>query len=202
MARRKKPVFINCPFDDAYKPMFEAIVFSVVRCGYHPRCALEAIDGAQTRISKIEKLIEDCNLGIHDISRTELNDNGLPRFNMPLELGLFLGAKRYGDSRQKRKKCLVLDRERYRYQQFMSDIAGQDVEPHDDNVDNVIARVRAFLNSAKRGRPLPSANIIRSSYDQFRAALPQICEPLGVDPGALEYQDFVWVAADYVSREG
>ncbi len=79
-------------------------MFTVVRCGYHPRCALEVIDGGQTRISKIEKLIEECNLGIHDISRTELNEHGLPRFNMPLELGLFLGAKRYGDSRQKRKK--------------------------------------------------------------------------------------------------
>jgi len=35
-------VFVNCPFDDAYKPMFEAIVFAVFDCGYGPRCALEA----------------------------------------------------------------------------------------------------------------------------------------------------------------
>ena len=33
-------VFVNCPFDDAYKPMFEAIVFAVFDCGYRPRCAL------------------------------------------------------------------------------------------------------------------------------------------------------------------
>jgi len=32
----------------------------------------------------------------HDISRTELNEHSLPRFNMPLELGLFLGASRFG----------------------------------------------------------------------------------------------------------
>lgn len=174
-------------------------MFTVVRCGYHPRCALEVIDGAQTRISKIESLIEKCPLGIHDISRTELNAHGLPRFNMPLELGLFLGAKRYGDARQKRKKCLVLDQERYRYQQFMSDIAGQDIEPHNGAVDDVIMRVRAFLNSAKSGNPLPSWNAIRDSYNAFLVALPAICAPLDIDPDALEYQDFVWAAADYVS---
>ncbi len=82
----------------------------------------------------------------------------------------------------------------------MSDSAGQDVEPHNDEVDEVIARVRAFLNSAKRGHPLPSWNVIRDSYNDFLVALPQICEPLDVDPDGLEYQDFVWAAADYVSR--
>ena len=69
------------------------MVFTVLRCGFTPRCALEVIDGGSTRISKIENLIEECPLGIHDISRTELDAaNALPRFNMPLELGLFLRA--------------------------------------------------------------------------------------------------------------
>lgn len=202
MAARKTPVFINCPFDEDYLPLFNAIVFTVIQCGYHPRCALEAIDGGQTRISKIEKLIEDCPIGIHDISRTELDPvNNLPRFNMPLELGLFLGAKRYGDTKQRRKRCLVLDHEKYRYQKFMSDIAGQDIEPHSGEVDQAINRVRAFLNSTRRGSPLPSGKAIRKSYDAFTKALPAICAPLGVDHNALEYQDFVWAVADYVSGE-
>ncbi|MEO1034443.1 MAG: hypothetical protein AAFX44_02670 [Pseudomonadota bacterium] len=59
------------------------------------------------------------------------NENGLPRFNMPLELGVFVGAKRFGDSAQKNKKTLILDREPYRYQEFISDIAGQDIKSHD-----------------------------------------------------------------------
>ncbi len=49
----------------------------------------------------------------------------LPRFNMPLELGIFLGAKRFGSQKQKQKNGLILDREKYRYQSFCSDIAGQ-----------------------------------------------------------------------------
>ena len=84
-------VFINCPFDPDYRPLFEAMVFTVARCGFAPRCAMEIVDGAGTRIEKIMDLIGKCPLGIHDISRTGLDhDSGLPRFNMPFELGLFL----------------------------------------------------------------------------------------------------------------
>lgn len=200
LARRPTSVFINCPFDDDYRPYFRAIVFTVVRCGFTPRCALEVIDGGSTRISKIEKLIEDCPLGIHDISRTQLDPiNLLPRFNMPLELGLFLGAKRYGDAKQKRKKCLVLDTERFRFQRFMSDIAGQDIEGHGGDINELVAKVRAFLNSTLKTEPLPSAATIRNEYEGFNSNLPDICVRLKLRTDELEYKDFTWMVADYVT---
>jgi hypothetical protein len=88
-------VFINCPFDSRYQKFFDAIVFTVIRCGFDARCAREIDDGSGTRIDKIMNLIEACPYGIHDISRTELDTaSNLPRFNMPLELGIFLGARR------------------------------------------------------------------------------------------------------------
>ena len=194
----KRSVFINCPFDGAYLPFFHAIVFTVLRCSFRPRCALETIDSGGTRISKIEKLIEECSLGIHDISRTELNAAGLPRFNMPLELGLFLGAKRFGDKTQTRKRCLVLDIEPYRYQAFMSDIAGQDIEAHDNDVPTLIGKVRMFLNAAKRGQPLKSGPMLAADYENFRAALPALCADLEVDLENLAFKDFVWIAARWV----
>lgn len=43
---------------------------------------------------------------------------------MPLELGTFLGAKHFGSEIQKKKTCLILDKEKFRYQKFISDIAG------------------------------------------------------------------------------
>ncbi len=90
-------VFINCPFDGGYERLFEATVFTVFYSGYFPRCALEIYNSGQVRIEKIFKLIESCQFGIHDISRTELDaDSKLPRFNMPLELGMFSGAQRFG----------------------------------------------------------------------------------------------------------
>lgn len=202
MARRARPVFINCPFDSDFRPLFRVIVFTVTRCGFVPRCALEVVDGAGTRIAKIERLIEECPLGIHDISRTELDRaNGLPRFNMPFELGLFLGARRYGDTRQRRKRCLVLDREEYRYQKFLSDIAGQDISSHQSDLPTLIGVVREFLNSSTQGKPLPSGDAIRKDYDRFQAALPDICRRLELSAAELSFSDFAWVAADYLSQD-
>lgn len=110
-------VFVNCPFDSEYRALFDAIVFTIHDCGYVARSALEVRDASQVRIEKITAIISECRFGLHDISRTEPDAaNGLPRFNMPLELGLFLGAKRFGDAVQRLKNCLVLDTERYRYQ--------------------------------------------------------------------------------------
>jgi hypothetical protein len=200
LAPRTRPVFINCPFDEDYRPLFRAMIFTIMRCGFEPRCALEVIDGAATRISKIEMLIEECRLGIHDISRTELDAaNQLPRFNMPLELGLFLGAKRYGDVAQRQKKCLVLDVERYRFQRFMSDIAGQDVEAHGGQIGEIIKCVRAFLNSASRGAPLSGAANIQADYAVFLEQLPEICRELELRPDELEFKDFAWAAAKFVA---
>jgi len=116
-----RSVFINCPFDEDYRQTFNAIIFTILNCGYVPRCAMEIEDAGETRISKICNIISECKFGIHDISRTELDqDSQLPRFNMPLELGMYFGAKRYGDKKQKQKTCLILDREQYRYQIFIT----------------------------------------------------------------------------------
>ena len=119
---RSKPtesVFLNVPFDRAYRPLFEAMVFAVHDCGFRPRCALEASDGGHVRVQKIAAIIRECRLGIHDISRTELDRKSrLPRFNMPFELGVFLGAKWFGDDSQRRKNTLVLDRAKYRSSSF------------------------------------------------------------------------------------
>ena len=67
--RYDRRVFINCPFDAQYKPLFEAIVFAVRDCGLRPRCALEIDDASEVRIEKIFKIIAECRYGVHDISR-------------------------------------------------------------------------------------------------------------------------------------
>jgi hypothetical protein len=132
-AHSRKPwptnnVFVNCPFDSGYRPLFDAVVFTVIDCGFVARCSLEIDDGSEVRIDKIVRIIGECRLGVHDISRTELDPvHALPRFNMPLELGPFLGAKRFGGQDHARKNCLILDLEPYRYQKFISDLSGQDI---------------------------------------------------------------------------
>ena len=195
-------VFINCPFDLAYKPLFDAIVFAVHDCGFIARCALEEEDTSQVRIDKIYAIIEDCRYGIHDISRTELDEvSGLPRFNMPLELGIFLGAKRFGAKEQKRKNCLVLDRELYRYQQFISDIAGQDIQVHNNSPETIIKVVRNWLRTTSRRETLPSGNIIWERYQNFMKDLPQMAQDFQLEVNDLIFNDYVWVLGKWLLAE-
>ncbi len=50
-------IFLNCPFDQKYKPIFDALVFAAFDCGFVPRCALEVDDGGQVRVEKIISII-------------------------------------------------------------------------------------------------------------------------------------------------
>lgn len=191
-------VFINCPFDPAYRKLFQAIVFTVHDCGYIARSALELTDASQVRVNKILQIISECRIGVHDISRTELDRKSkLPRFNMPLELGMFLGAKRYGDARQKRKICLVLDRSPHRYQKFCSDIAGQDISTHGRNPARAINAVRDFLRDATPSDiAIPGGAKICQRYQRFSANLPAFCRQLGQPKERLTFRDYT----GFVSR--
>ena len=155
---------------------FNALVFAVHDCGYFARCALEVQDSGQVRIQKIENIIAECRFGIHDISRTDPDpDSKLPRFNMPLELGLFLGAKRYGNKHQRMKTCKILDSERFRFQKSCSDISGQDISAHNGDPNKAIKAVRDWLSSSRPSVLIPSGSKIAERYQQFQDELPMFC---------------------------
>jgi hypothetical protein len=189
-AQEASDVFVNCPFDDDFAPIFRGFIFAIYACGFRPRSARELDDGGQARIEKLYNLIDQCRYAVHDLSRTELDPvNQLPRFNMPLELGIFLGAKRFGDERQKKKRCLVLDVEPYRYQRFISDLAGMDIVDHAGNVETAIQRVRNWLANVSR-RELPAAPLVVNTYQRFEATRPALAAGLGFDPNQIPYVDF------------
>ncbi len=196
-------VFINCPFDSDYKPLFDAMIFAVHDCGFVARCALEAGDASQVRIDKIYNIIEDCRYGIHDISRTELDEVSLlPRFNMPLELGIFLGAKRFGVEKQETKKCLVMDRELYRYQKFISDIAGQDIFVHHNNPEEVVRVVRNWLLTVSDRQTIPSGSIIWKHYQDFLEDLPQLTQKFQLEIEDLKFfKDYIFVVVEWLNLQ-
>jgi hypothetical protein len=183
-------VFINCPFDPGYRPVFNAIVFAVRDLGFVPRCAIEEDDAADFRLSKIERLIEECKFGINDLSAVALDAaTGLPRFNMPLELGLFLGCKRFGPETHAKKRCLVLDSDPYRYRAFISDISGQDIRAHGADPERAVREVRDWLQTASKRTTLPGGGEIVEQYRRFRDDLPDICATLVLEPDRLTFLD-------------
>lgn len=206
-----QPVFLNCPFDEDFKPLFAALVFTCFACGFRPRSALEDSGKGVMRYDRLCKLVEDCDFGIHDLSRTESGKDGLPRFNMPFELGLFLGAQRFGGSRQKRKQTLVMVRSKHVLGKYLSDLAGVDPVAHEAETAKLIRYVRDFFvralaeeaRTGGRDAPrLPGAVAINTRFEAFQAALPGIAEAGGFDEAELDpieaYVDFTFAVADFL----
>ncbi len=192
-------VFINCPFDKAYKDIFDAIVFAVFDCSFRARCTLEEEDCGEVRIEKILRLISQCKYGIHDISRTELCEtNNLPRFNIPLELGIFLGAKKYGTKEQKKKTCLIMDKEEYRFQKFISDIAGQDIKQHNSNPENAIRLVTDWLRNASGRTTIPGGLVVVERYKVFKKKFPKMCKLSGLKEDELGFNDYSTLVSEWI----
>src|SRR5437870_3563281 len=113
MASFEDSVFINCPLDKEYLPLLRPLVFTVLYLRLNPRIALERSDSGEVRIEKIIELIEQSKFAIHDLSRCRAKERGeLFRLNMPLELGLDIGCKRFKSGKWQHKRCLILEAER------------------------------------------------------------------------------------------
>tara|TARA_R110001599_G_scaffold89364_3_gene236546 strand:+ start:2817 stop:3440 length:624 start_codon:yes stop_codon:yes gene_type:complete len=167
----EKNVFINCPFDDDYRQLLLSLVFTVLYLGYQPRLSLERADSAENRIDKIIGLINESKFGIHDLSRiVSTEENQHFRMNMPFELGIDFGCKKLKGRAWNRKQILVLEKERYRYQQALSDLSGSDIKNHNDDPGQIIAVVRDWFVTTELNRAI-SGNKIWHEYNDFQAHL-------------------------------
>lgn len=191
-------VFINCPFDDNYSDLYRACIFAILDSGFIPRCSKEINNANITRIDNIVKLIKECRYGIHDLSRVELGENGLPRFNMPFELGIFYGAQRFGNDEHRKKCSLILEKEQYRYQTFISDISGIDVNPHENATNILITKVREWLKTASRRTTIPSSAEINNQFIQFQTHIRQLCINQGEDYDDMSFIDLVDNMTDWL----
>lgn len=161
-------VFINCPFDPDFAPLLQAILFTIVYLGLHPRLATESSDGAQVRLDKIAALVSTCRFSIHDLSRVRAKRaNEFYRLNMPFELGLDYGCRQYFGEDRGSKRMLILQEKQYRHQIALSDLAGCDAEAHSGNYQIAVRKVRNWLVS-EAGRTAPGTTRILAAYADFQ----------------------------------
>jgi len=167
----EKNVFINCPFDNDFRQLLLGVVFTVLYLGYTPRLSLERANSAENRIDKISELIKESKFGIHDLSRLVSTDSGeVYRMNMPFELGIDYGCLKFKGGKWRKKKILMLEKERYRFQEAISDISGCDIKKHEDEVDKIISAVRDWFVTEELGRA-DSGNKVWDKFNDFQAYL-------------------------------
>jgi hypothetical protein len=186
-------VFVNTPFSETYRPVFDAIVFTILSFGYDPRSVLE-VSSDQPRLERIFELIGECPLALHDLSES--------RMNTVLELGMFIAARRFGVKQKERPKDFLVVLPDLR-QLMASDLAGIDMVVHNMEPQTAMLTVANWLTTRRQTRtPIPSAASLWNQYQRFRAELPGIARAAKMAEKDIAYYDVVLMIREWLEASG
>lgn len=162
-------VFLNCPYDDLFAPLFYAAVLTIGALGFTPRCARESEGESDPRIDRIAPGLRESKYSIHDLSRFQgEGPDHLSRFNMPLELGIALSLRYQGKTSGTPHNWVALVPEGFVHQRFVSDLAGFDPPAHDQTPATVIKAISGWLTiQPDYTPPTPSPKAILARYPQL-----------------------------------
>ena len=166
MARRKRvqSVFLNIPYDAQFEELYLAYIVGLTQLGLKINATLALPN--QDRLKRIVGLIEKSDVSIHDLSRIE-SPSGVPRFNMPLELGLALFRSHITRGRH---RVFVFEKKAYRVQRSTSDVNGIDPQIHKGRPKGVMAGLRNIFYQSD-GTTVPE---MLSSYRAVKRKLPEL----------------------------
>ena len=115
---------------------------------------------------------------------------------MPLELGVFLGHKTFVENN---KALLVMDKTKFRYQKFCSDLAGIDIQPHNERPRNLVRVVRNWLSMNQEVKEtIPDGTEIFDRYGQFMVDRPTICKRSRLRIQGILYTDYLTVVESWM----
>ena len=90
--------------------------------------------------------------------------------NMPFELGLDMGFRRFAQGGATQKKFIIFQKERFDLDKSLSDLSGADVEFHEDDIEILFKKLRDFLK-VEVGCRLPGAAKLEHDYLTFQGWL-------------------------------
>jgi hypothetical protein len=166
--RKPEPVFLNIPYDLQFQDLYIAYVVGLTQLGLDVTATLAHPN--QDRLAKIIELIEKCKFSIHDLSRIEAS-HGIPRFNMPLELGIAL----YRSSKAKHD-VFVFESKAFRAQRSTSDINKLDPRIHNGTPSGVMSALRSLF--WQPDNPMTVPEMLRS-FGAVKAKLPLLLKNAG-----------------------
>lgn len=194
-------VFINCPFDDAYTPVFDALVLVAVAYNFAP--VTSAADG-DTGIARIERLrdqLRNAPYSLHDLSRcTGEGELNIARMNMPLELGMAMMRQHLGgliEDLGPHTWAALVPEDRLA-DRFISDLAGYDLLEYrgGDDLAGLIARAAQFFARYSDVKLTPAQ--IRTLYDEFHLAAGRLRDQW--QPAPPHWPDYIALATDHAAK--
>jgi len=196
---RSTSVFINCPFDAEYLPIFDSIVFATACCGFLPRCAIESGSTSVPRMNRITQAICASKYSIHDLSRCRgEGDQNLARFNMPLELGVCM-AQKFGENGAIDHDWLLLVPRGSEYVRFVSDMAGYDPKQYDITPESAVPAVMSWLATRPDAVITSNPKEVIDALPEFAAKKHALAENWG---GEAPWPDIVLLAMSIGQARG
>jgi hypothetical protein len=163
--RRIESVFLNIPYDDAFENLYLAYIVGLTQLGLAINAALAVPN--QGRLATIIELMDKSDFSIHDLSRVEVS-RGVPRFNMPVELGLALYRSHITNGQH---GVFIFERKQYRAQRSTSDVNGIDPQIHNGTVRGLMSGLRNILRQPRDVATVPE---MLASYRAVKQRIPEM----------------------------
>jgi len=168
--KKLESVFLNIPYDSLFEDLYVSYIVGLTQLGINVTATLAYPN--QDRLGKIIELIERSNFSIHDLSRIEAS-HGIPRFNMPLELGIAL----YRSKMTKHRHAVyVFESKAFRAQRSISDINRMDPRIHNSKPIGVMS---SLLNLFRQPGDATTVPEMLKSYRAVKVKLPQLRKNAG-----------------------
>ncbi len=164
-AKHIESVFLNIPYDSAFESLYLAYIVGLTQLGLRINATLAVPN--QGRLDKIITLIEQSDYSIHDLSRIEVS-RGVPRFNMPVELGLALYRSHITRGKH---RVFIFERKRYRAQRSTSDVNGIDPQIHNGTPKGLMGGLRNIFRQPGDVTTVPE---MLASYRAVKQRLPEL----------------------------
>ncbi len=163
--RRIESVFLNIPYDEAFEGLYLAYIVGLTQLGLRINAAVAA--PSRGRLDTIVSMIEQSDFSIHDLSRIE-SCRGVPRFNMPVELGLALYRSHVTKGKH---RVFIFESRRYRAQRSTSDVNGIDPQIHNGTAKGLMAGLRNIFRQPGDVTTVPE---MLASYRAVKRKLPEL----------------------------
>ncbi|MFQ5887851.1 MAG: hypothetical protein ACE5HY_04055, partial [Candidatus Hydrothermarchaeales archaeon] len=106
--------------------------------------------------------------------------------------------KVFGVNRDRSKNCIVLEKDKYRYHKFISDLSGIDITDHNNSIKQVTITIRNWLKTASRRGTIPEGSMIYSRYQKFQIDFLKACKAQGVDGDTMPFVELTRNIADWL----
>ncbi|GAB3742198.1 hypothetical protein GCM10028816_51550 [Spirosoma lituiforme] len=148
-------------------------------------------------------MIGESRYGIHDLSRINLEAGIMPRNNMPLELGVFIGCRHFGTPYDYDKEYLVLDSVPHRYKEHITDLGGEDPSIHKNMPQEAVRCVRDWLlyrAPTHERKDIPSASILYERFQKFELDALDRCKGRGLVYKELLFPEYIELVTDWLNE--